>query len=74
MWLGMSSGPSSVWTNHGVLSGTKRSKNSSKSRRALGSAFSMITRLAEVWRTKTVTVPVAIPLRSTIPATSPLIS
>ena len=74
MWLGMSSGPSSVWTNHGVLSGTSRSKNSSKSRRALGSAFSMITRLAEVWRTKTVTVPVAIPLRSTIPATSPLIS
>ena len=45
---GMSSGPSDRCVNSGSFSGTSRSSQLSRSRRALGSAFSWITRLAEV--------------------------
>lgn len=62
IWLGMSSGPSYVWVKRGSLSGTKRFMKPSRSFRALGSAFSIRTRLQLVCLQNTVTVPLLSPL------------
>src|SRR3989442_1565003 len=46
----MSSSPSATWVNRGSPSATRRLRNASRSRWTAGSAFSWITRLAEVVR------------------------
>src|SRR5580704_6661604 len=57
-----------------MFSGTRCSKKACKSSRAEGSAFSKITRLQLVCRTKTVAVPVVIRLADTISWTRRVIS
>src|ERR1700743_647405 len=58
---GMSSGPSSWWRNSGSPSGTRRAKKRARSAGTAWAAFSWISRLAEVWRTNSVSRPVSKP-------------
>ena len=58
---GMSSEPSSRWRKIGSPSATRRAKKRSRSARTSGAAFSWISRLAEVWRMKSVTRPLVAP-------------
>src|SRR6056297_1814954 len=65
IWAGMSSGPLIACTTHSIPSGTRRAKNSCRSARTSGSAFSWISSEHEVWRTNSVSRPVSTPLSRT---------
>ena len=74
MCEGMSSGPSSLCVNWGWPSGTVRSIQASRSRRAEGSAFSWITREADVCCTKSTHTPSCTPVDVTAACTWSVIS
>ena len=71
---GMSSSPSSRWRKIGSPSGASRAMKRSRSPRTSAAAFSWITRLAEVWRMKSVSSPVAMPLVPTQRSSAGVIS
>src|ERR1700730_2957030 len=63
IWAGMSSGPSTSWSQPALV-GARRSSAVARSVRTSGSAFSWMKSAAEVWRMKRSSAPVLAPVWS----------